>query len=88
MRGTLLSISDDKQADVIVAFKSISIYLDNILNINNICFYNMVKVRKVAKIRNRYNQLPHLTQDTTWESNKNTIKHHKEEPRGQPFPSR
>ena len=88
MRGTLLSISDDKQADVIVAFKSTSIYLDNILNINNICFDNMVKVRKVAKIRNRYNQLPHLTQDTTWESNKNTIKHHKEEPRGQPFPSR
>ena len=23
------------------------------------------KVRKVAKIRNRYNQVPHLTQDTT-----------------------
>ena len=30
------------------------------------------KVRKVAKIRNRYNQVPHLTQDTTWESDKNT----------------
>ena len=40
------------------------------------------KVRKVAKIRN-----PHLTQDTTWESDKNTIKHHKGEPRGQPFPT-
>ena len=26
------------------------------------------KVRKAAKIRNRYNQIPHLTQDTTWES--------------------
>ena len=33
----------------------------------------MIKVRKTAKIRKRYNQVPHLTQDTTWESNKNTI---------------
>ena len=24
------------------------------------------KVRKAAKIRYRYNQVPHLTQDTTW----------------------
>ena len=32
------------------------------------------KVRKTGKIRKRYNQVPHLTQDTTWESNKkNTI---------------
>ena len=37
---------------------------------------------------NRYNQVPHLTQDATSESEKNTIKHHKPEPRGQPFPSR
>ena len=42
----------------------------------------------MAKITNQYNQVPHLTQDTTWESDKNTIKHHKQEPRGQPFPSR
>ena len=33
----------------------------------------MIKVKKGAKIRNQYNQVPHLTQDTTWESNKNTI---------------
>ena len=26
----------------------------------------LVKVRKRAKIRNRYNQAPHLTQDTNW----------------------
>ena len=25
---------------------------------------------------NRYNQVPHLTQDTIWESDKNTRKHH------------
>ena len=37
------------------------------------------KVSKKAKIRVRYNQVPHLTQDTTWESDKNTRKHHKQE---------
>ena len=47
-----------------------------------------VKVRKMAKISNQYNQVPNLTQDTTWEVNKNAIKHHKQEPRDQPFPSR
>ena len=41
-----------------------------------------VNVSKVAKIRDGYNQVPHLTQDTTWENDKNTIKHHKREPRG------
>ena len=46
------------------------------------------KVKKAAKIRNRYNQVQHLTQDTTRDSDKNTIKHHKQEPRGQYFPSR
>ena len=35
--------------------------------------------RKKGKIRNRYNPVPHLTQDTTWESNKNTRKHHIQE---------
>ena len=51
------------------------------------CHY---KVRMSAKIRNRYNQAPHLTQDTNgkWESDNFTIRHHKREPRGQPFPSR
>ena len=36
---------------------------------------------------NRYNQVPHLSQDITWESDKNTIKHYKQEPSGQLFPS-
>ena len=34
-----------------------------------------IKVRKKAKIRNGHNQVPHLTQDTTWESDKSTRKH-------------
>ena len=29
------------------------------------------KVKKTAKIRNQYNQVPHLTRDTIWESDKN-----------------
>ena len=46
------------------------------------------KVRKRAKIRNWYNKVPHLTQDTTWASDKHTIRHHKWEPISQPIPSR
>ena len=63
-RDFTMSLSDDKQADVIGAFNTTSRYLDDILNINNVYFDNMVKVSKGAKIRNRYNQVPHLTQDT------------------------
>ena len=32
------------------------------------------KVRKMAMIRNRYNQVSHLTQGSIWESDKKTIK--------------
>ena len=39
--------------------------------------YGCLKVRKTAKIRKRYNQVPHLTQGTTLESNENTINIHK-----------
>ena len=63
-RDFMMSLSIDTQADVIDAFNTTSRYLDDILNINNVYFDNMVKVSKGAKIRNRYNQVPHLTQDT------------------------
>ena len=33
------------------------------------------KVKTKAKIRNPYNQITHLTQDTIWESDTNTRKH-------------
>ena len=62
-RDFMMSLSDDKQADVIDAFNTTSRYLDDILNINNVYFDNMVKVSKGATIRNRYIQVPHLTQD-------------------------
>ena len=36
-------------------------------------------IRKKAKIRNRYNQVPHLIQYTTWEKDKKYKEHHIEE---------
>ena len=51
-------------------------------------FMSDVKARKKVKIRNRHNQVPHLTQDTTWESDKNTRKHHTQESQeASPFPA-
>ena len=41
-RDFMMSLSDDKQADVIDAFNTTSRYSDNILNINNVYFDNMV----------------------------------------------
>ena len=38
----MMSLSDDKQADVIDALNKNSRYLDDILNINNVYFDNMV----------------------------------------------
>ena len=40
-----------------------------------------IKVSKDAKIRNWYNQIPHLTQDTNGKVTKLTVRHHKREPR-------
>ena len=41
-----------------------------------------------AQIRNQYNQVPHLTQDTIWENEQQHKKtSHIREPRGQPFHS-
>ena len=41
-RGFMMSLSDDKQANVIDAFNTTSRYLDDILKITNVCFDNMV----------------------------------------------
>ena len=41
-RDFMMSLSDDKQADVIDAFNTTSRYLDDILYINNVYFGNMV----------------------------------------------
>ena len=37
----MMSLSDDKQAEVIDAFNTLSRYCNDILNINNVCFDNM-----------------------------------------------
>ena len=49
--------------------------------------HKWVKVRKVAKIRNRYNQVPHLNQDTTWESDKTQLNITNESQEVSPFPT-
>ena len=41
-RDFMMSLSDDKQADVIDAFNTTSRYLDDILNINNVYLDKMV----------------------------------------------
>ena len=41
-RDFMMSLSEDKQADVIDAFNTTSRYLDGILNINNVYFDTMV----------------------------------------------
>ena len=41
-RDFMMSLSDDKQADIIDAFNTTSRYFDDILNINNVYFDNMV----------------------------------------------
>ena len=38
----MMSLSDDKQADIIMAFNTTSRYLDDILNVNIIYFDNIV----------------------------------------------
>ena len=42
-RDFMMSLSDYKQADIIDAFNTASRYLDDILNINNVHFNNMVR---------------------------------------------
>ena len=44
--------------------------IDAMTNLLNQISILVLKVRKAAKIKNRYNQVPHLTQDTTWENDK------------------
>ena len=61
-----------------------------ILNIKKCSLFLMKnsKISNKAKTRNQYNQVPHLTQDTTWKSDKNTRKHHIQESQEvSPFPA-
>ena len=51
------------------------------------CDAKQFKVRKLAKIRDQYNQVLHLTQDTTWESNKTQFNITKESQEVSHFPA-
>ena len=50
-RDFMMSLSDDKQADIIDAFNTTSRYLDDILNINNVYFDNMVSQIYPSKLQ-------------------------------------
>ena len=47
----MISLSDDKQADIIDAFNNTSRYLDDILNNNNVYFDNMVSQIYPSKLQ-------------------------------------
>ena len=52
----MMSLSDDKQADIIDAFNTICRYLYNVLNIDNIYFDNMVsQIYHTERQRNKAN---------------------------------
>ena len=46
-----------------------------------------IKVRKAANIRNRYNQVPHLTKDTRWEVIKTQLNITNKSQEVSPFPA-
>ena len=65
------------------------LYLETLSNIHTWILMLIMKVKKEAKIRNWYNQVPNATQDTAWESDINHKKtSHTRKPRGQPFSNR
>ena len=52
----MISLSDDKQADVIDALNTTSRYLDDIININNVYYGNMVSQIYLSELqRNKAN---------------------------------
>ena len=60
-----MSLSDDKQADVIDAFTTISRYLNDILNINNVYFDNMVSQIYPSELHLK-NTLPLISKLQFW----------------------
>ena len=50
-RDFMMSLSDDKRADIIDAFNTTPRYLDDILNINNFYFDNMVRTIYPAELK-------------------------------------
>ena len=50
-RGFIMSLSDDKQADVIDAFNTTFRYLDDMLNTNNVYFDNVVSQKYPSELQ-------------------------------------
>ena len=59
----------------------------NLLTVNTSDLFFSIKVRKTARIRNQYNEVPHLSQDTKRESNNITINIKINSQEVRPFPS-
>ena len=75
---------------MIILKKSCKLLWECYLNLHLKCgaiLFQTNKVRNVEKIRNWYNQVQYLTQDTTWESDKAQFNITKREPKGQPIPA-
>ena len=53
-RDFMMSLFDDKQADVIDVFNTSSRYLDVMLNINNVYFENMVSQIYSSELQSQY----------------------------------
>ena len=78
---------DRKHTEAIIFLLKLNTFSCGIILKTRLLLFSL-QSKKGGKDQNRYNQVPHLTKDTTWESVENTIKNHKRESRGQPFPSR
>ena len=50
-RDFMMSLSDDKQADIVYVLNTTSRYLDNILNSNNVYFDTMVGQRYPSELK-------------------------------------
>ena len=71
--GDLNNVEHDKHTNIRPV--GLLLHMKKYNKYHSACNIKHNKVRKKAKIRNRYNQAAHLTQDTTRESDQNTINH-------------
>ena len=71
-----------QNASGIIMWSPPSVHLSVCLTVCMLCYllwYCLTKVRKTAKISNRHNQVPNLTLDTIWESDKYTSENRRQE---------
>ena len=70
LQNILMIYHSQTRRHMIQCFQStVNLYITTLFIKQNFCC-NEIKVRKEAKVRKRYNKVPHLIKDTTWESNK------------------